>query len=288
MNKLLCPVCQSELSHGLKIWHYVCNFCKYEKAILEPVINVKAVHERIDELDREAGLKTLRVKNFNIILHKIFSIKGKSGKLLDVGCSYGWFLDLAKQDFTVLGIEPDNVVYLETQKRQLPVRNGYFPTALRENEMFDIIIFNDVFEHILDVNIILDECYKHLNKDGILVLNLPNSGGVFYGLSKLLLYFKLDAPFKRLWQEGLPSPHLHYFNLSNIKKILLNHEYKILGSGNLSSIEGAGLYERISHVQKSKKFMNTLLYILIIMLIPVIRLLPKDIIYIIAKKTDNS
>lgn len=90
--------------------------------------------------------------------------------------------------------------------RGLPVRPGYFPDALTPDESFDAIVFNDVIEHIPDIASALDACNARLSENGLLVLNLPNSRGFFYRLSKIFARLGWRNPFNRLWQKDLPSP----------------------------------------------------------------------------------
>ena len=105
MNEI-CPVCQSALSIGYRAWHWLCESCGYEKANGQPIINLHSAHQ-INEDIREKGLRALRVSNFKKLLISIKSLKPDGGRLLDVGCGHGWFLETANNDFTVLGVEPD-------------------------------------------------------------------------------------------------------------------------------------------------------------------------------------
>jgi len=49
----------------------------------------------------------------------------RNALILDVGCAHGWFLELADQDFTTIGIEPDISFYQQTKAHGLQVRNGF-------------------------------------------------------------------------------------------------------------------------------------------------------------------
>lgn len=216
MLKEICPACKSKLSNGYYPWHLLCKICNYEKANLQPTINLYSAHQLINEGARETGLRDLRISNFKKLLTSIKSLKPNGGRLIDVGCAHGWFLETVINDFDILGLEPDKNVFDATSRRGLPVRMGYFPDALNESEKFDVIVFNDVIEHIPDIENTLASCHQRLNEDGLLVLNLPSSNGIFYRLSKIFCYFGYSNFFERLWQKDLPSPHLHYFNLANL------------------------------------------------------------------------
>lgn len=280
----ICPVCKSALSAGYYSWHLQCKSCGYEKADLQPTINLHSAHQLLDENAREAGLRDLRISNFKKLLTSIKSLKPSRGRLLDVGCAHGWFLETVKNDFEVLGVEPDKNVFEATARRELPVRMGYFPDALDENEKFDVIVFNDVIEHIPDIERILNSCHQHLNMDGLLVLNLPNSDGIFYRLSKILCRLGYPGFFERMWQKGLPSPHLHYFNLANLIGLLNNNGFDVRIKGSLSTISLTGLYTRISYTGNLGIVARVFVYMSVALCLPILKILPSDIAYVISKR----
>lgn len=283
-----CPVCQTKLSPGLQAWHRLCKNCGYEQAHLQATINSQSAHQLIDETAREAGLRELRAGNFKELLEKIQSLTPGGRRLLDVGCAHGWFLDIAKNQFDVVGLEPDQAIFDATSRRGLPVRMGYFPDALREGEKFDVIVFNDVIEHIPNIRSILASCHQHLDDGGLLVLNLPNSAGLFYRLSKILCRFGSAGFFERLWQKDLPSPHLHYFNPSNLVSLLTQCGFDETASGSLPALRLAGLYERISYTGNLGRMGCALVFLGAALMLPLLNILPSDIIYVIAAKKPAS
>jgi 2-polyprenyl-3-methyl-5-hydroxy-6-metoxy-1,4-benzoquinol methylase len=159
------------MKNSLKIWHWECAKCGYEKSDFEPAINTKIVHEKIDEQQREKGLRALRIENYGTLLDAIEKIRTASGRLLDVGCAHGWFLEAAKErGFDTLGIEPDQQ-FIATAPHGITIRQGFFPDILEETAQFDVIVFNDVLEHMPDVKAVLSGCRKHLKPGGVLVIS---------------------------------------------------------------------------------------------------------------------
>ncbi|KTD82763.1 class I SAM-dependent methyltransferase [Legionella waltersii] len=278
-----CSVCGEELRSGYQAWHSICKQCKYENASLIPKINHESNHQLIDEIHRENGLRELRVKNFKNLVKKIKKLTSENSRaLLDVGCAHGWFLEAAKNDFKVLGLEPDTNIFELTSQNKFTVRNGFFPDEIKENERFDVITFNDVFEHIPNIKDILTSCNKYLNDKGLLVLNLPSSRGVFYKLSKWFCKIGFLGFFERLWQKDLPSPHLHYFNKSNLIQLLRKNGFQIIKSGSMPAIRFSGLYSRINYTGNYNIVLKILIYLGVLCLLPFLLILPKDAIYVIA------
>jgi len=281
----ICPICRSELFVGHQSWHLLCKRCGYEKGTLQPTINLHSAHQLINENARETGLRELRIGNFKNLLTNIKLLKPSGGRLLDVGCAHGWFLETAKKNgFDVFGVEPDENVFDATSRRGLPVRMGYFPDALDEGEKFDIIVFNDVIEHIPDIECVLISCHQRLNKDGLLVLNLPSNRGVFYKLSKIFCRFGFISLFERLWQKDLPSPHLHYLNLPNVIDLLKNNGFDTKLTGSLSTLRLSGLYTRISYTGNIGFVARAFVYIGAVLSLPILKILPSDIIYVVSRR----
>lgn len=201
-----CLVCAGSTRVGLFAWHRLCPSCCYESAELASVINEASAHNRVDEMDREVALRSLRAENFKVIVELIDRLAPVSARrLLDVGSAHGWFLEEASKRFDVVGIEPDTTVAERARDRGLPVRIGYFPEVLNENELFDVIVFNDVIEHIPDIKRALQASHDQLNPDGLLVLNLPRSSGVFYRVAKVCARLNWHGPFERMAEGSAVS-----------------------------------------------------------------------------------
>jgi 2-polyprenyl-3-methyl-5-hydroxy-6-metoxy-1,4-benzoquinol methylase len=280
-----CVVCHHPVHRGLTCWHARCPQCHYEAATLRVSINAPEAHASIDEEAREASLKALRQANFAEIVNYARTYAPPGGRrLLDVGSAHGWFLEAAARAFDVLGIEPDARIGSKAAQRGFPVRQGYFPDALQPQERFDVIVFNDVIEHIPDIASALRACHERLNPDGILILNLPNSRGFFYRLSKLLVRLHVAGPFERMWQKSLPSPHLHYFDNENLTRLLDSTAFELVFHRELPALRAQGLKERLGYVGNPNPLVLWGQYVVIRCLIPVLRLFPSDIIVCIYRR----
>lgn len=270
------------MNNSLKIWHWECEKCGYEKSDFEPAINEKFVHEKIDEQQREKGLRALRMGNFDKLLDAIENVHPASGRILDVGCAHGWFLEAAKnRGFDTLGIDPDQQ-FITTAPHGVSIRQGFFPDILEETEKFDVIVFNDVFEHVIDVKAVLHGCKKHLKSGGVLVINLPSSSGMFYNVARLLCKFGSCSFFSRLWQEGLPSPHLHYFNPTNLRLLLQSNGFVEVTNGRLPTLLLRGLRARVSYTGDQSFLVSLGVTFLVALAIPIISIMPGDIVYSIS------
>lgn len=280
-----CIVCGTQQHPGLAAWHAQCAACDYESAALQVAINAEADGAPVDEAAREVALKGLRQENFRVIhaLARRYA-RGDARRLLDVGCAHGWFLDTARTDFDVLGIEPDVVIGERTAARGLPVRQGYFPDALHAGETFDVIVFNDVIEHIPNIQAALDACRARLNEGGLLILNLPNGAGFFYRLSKLFARGGWAGPFDRMWQKSMPSPHVHYFRPGNLARLVGTHGFERVHSQALPALRAKGLFERMRYAGNIAGPALYLQFAAVLCTVPLLRILPSDIVVGVFRK----
>ena len=273
MSQMTCLCCNAAM-RAFNDWLSICDRCNFQFSNLQP-----GAGRGIE------GIENLRRKNFQIILSnvkKLASLEGKS--LLEVGAAEGWFLEQASQEnMDITCIEPS--AHADTLKEKgYNAIKGFFPAALEKDVCFDLIIFNDVFEHLPDPVEAIGACETHLNDDGLLILNIPNSKGLFYRLSRLLYMLGIDKPFDRMWQKGFPSPHITYFSHKNLAQFIDRHTESLIkeDSFHLSSVSRTGLRSRISSSYSG--FKKEIVFLAIYALSYIIRILPKDIMVVVWRK----
>lgn len=294
MNVVVCPICKGNLKAKHVKWVKECIQCDLLINIYNKDFKNTSVNSLIlNEVDREYSLELLRKENFREILEIIKKLNPETTlrklRILDVGSAHGWFLSLAKEDgFEIMGIEPN----LSIAKRSSPeifdhVKIGFFPDCLGEDERFDIIIFNDVFEHLIDIHAASKSCFNHLSDNGILVLNIPNSEGFFFRLSSILSRAGVHGPYTRMWQRDFPSPHFYYFNTKNLRHLITNVGFKEIFSKNILSVKIKGLWPRIRYDKNSSFIKTIIIWFLVLISIPFLVILPSDIKLQIFRKSIN-
>lgn len=248
----LCVVCGAPLRTRVADFSAQCPACGTWHSTLVPEINSAALHDPIDRADRIAGFKRLRDENNAQILDDLSADTPLEGKrLFDVGSAHGWFLEAAAgRGMRAEGIEPEQEMVEHARARGLDVRTGYFPTALADDEQADVISFNDVLEHIPDVRAALSACADHLPPGGLLSVNIPSASGLAYRIATVLARLGIRGPYLRLWQYGLPSPHVHYFTPDGLQRLVERHGFAVVRRRPLSSIRRQGLWERVHTVSK--------------------------------------
>jgi len=248
----VCVVCGASLCARVAEWSAQCPSCGTWHSTLVPEINSVELHDPIDRADRIAGFKLLRDENNAQILDDLATQMPLPDKrLFDVGSAHGWFIEAAAdRGMRAEGIEPEMEMVEHARARGLDVRPGYFPAVLADDEQADVISFNDVLEHIPDVDAALSACAQHLPAGGLLSVNIPSASGLAYRVATTLARVGIRGPYLRLWQYGLPSPHVHYFTPDGLQRLVERHGFAVVLRRPLSSIRRQGLWERVHTVSK--------------------------------------
>lgn len=181
---------------------------------------------------------------------KIISKLLKPGKVLEVGCSTGIFLNLLKdKGWEVTGIEISTKASDIAKKKGIRIINQKFE-KIEVSEKFDLIIFNHTLEHLENPIETLKKAKKLLLPKGYLYIDLPNFGGVSAKLLKIR------------WPLLLPEEHLWHFSEASLKLLLENLDFKIVYVNKSSGIWDYGnLYKGLANslVTLKKRFLKEFL-----------------------------
>lgn len=105
------------------------------------------------------------------------------GRLLDVGCSFGYLLEAAKsRGWQVSGVEISRKIvenYLGGRAGELNVFNGRLEDARYESGSFDAVTMFDVIEHLADPAATLSEVSRVLRPGGLLAVETPREESLF-------------------------------------------------------------------------------------------------------------
>ena len=105
----------------------------------------------------------------------------KNGKVLDVGCAYGFMLERFPESWQKFGMDVSYYAINKARKRlssaMLSVGNAERDLHFPQN-YFDIILLNDIVEHLKDPEKALKSAYRILKKGGIMYITTPNLNSV--------------------------------------------------------------------------------------------------------------
>jgi SAM-dependent methyltransferase len=265
-------------------WSFRCAGCGTWASTLSVSINLAETHRMLDEERRELGLAELRHRNLRVVVDRLLEAGLEPGsRLLDVGSAHGWFLQAAAdRGMRAEGIEPDEAVAARAAVGR--VRVGFFPDVLGSDEEFDAVTFNDVLEHLPDADAAVAASASHLAPGGLLSINIPNRRGLFYRLALVAHRLGLRGAFERLWQVGLPSPHLWYFDSAGLVRLGERHGLRLVRSDTLDSVRRRGLWHR-AHADRRPSPTTVIGFATVWLLAPVLNARrASDIIHLVFRK----
>jgi 2-polyprenyl-3-methyl-5-hydroxy-6-metoxy-1,4-benzoquinol methylase len=133
------------------------------------------------------------------------------GRLLDIGCGLGFFVETAAQHgWDAWGVDLNRSAVAWAQEHVHPqVGHGTVADLGFDDGAFDCVTMFDVVEHLADPRAELEEVWRVLRPGGLLVLVTPDAGAL---VSRLL------GPH---WLEMKRAPeHLQFFSVEGLARML--------------------------------------------------------------------
>ncbi len=138
---------------------------------------------------------------------------GKKGTLLDVGAATGYFVALAKdRGFDAEGVDISEHAAAAGRALGRAVRTGTIDDV---HGTFDCITMLDLIEHVPDPRAVLIKASELMRSGGVLIINAPDAGS---------LVARTLGP---RWHLISPPEHLHYFDRSNMRKLLSEEGFDV-------------------------------------------------------------
>jgi 2-polyprenyl-3-methyl-5-hydroxy-6-metoxy-1,4-benzoquinol methylase len=230
-----CPVCDSTVFEDyLTVQDYTVSQEKF-KIVNCTTCNFKFTNPRPDEnaigeyykaesyISHTNTSKGLISKIYQEV--RKFTLKGKlnlinrlspnKGKLLDVGCGTGMFLNVARENgWKVNGIEPDEGARgIAETTNQIKIKEEVLSSF--QNETFDVITLWHVLEHVHRLNETAEWLKERLAKDGSVIIAIPN-------------HESKDAEiYQAQWAAYDVPRHLYHFSQKTITALFANHGFEL-------------------------------------------------------------
>lgn len=161
--------------------------------------------------------KKIILKNMRHYLKKIHHFK-KQGNLLDIGCAFGYFLEISQSNgFNAFGIDVSKyAVEIANQKALGKIKLGTVGQVNFKHNFFNVITMFDIVEHLKSPKRDLKIIRKLLCPEGLLVIQTGDSES---------LWTKI---FKKRWHFFAPPQHIFFFNKKNIAELLKQTGFKVV------------------------------------------------------------
>jgi SAM-dependent methyltransferase len=190
-SKTACPVCGSRRSkttilrarrRGLLHWLRsprklalaACPDCDslFYEHVTAPAYERPAKHAWATEFYVEQGAA------IDALIEPIARLAGRPiGRLLELGCGYGFSLDAGRRLFgwQVLGIDPSPLAAAGSRDLRVPIVAAYAGSDENPDSSFDLVYASEVIEHVGQPREFLQICKARLAGDGVLILTTPDA-----------------------------------------------------------------------------------------------------------------
>lgn len=163
------------------------------------------------------------------------------GKLLDVGCGGGRFLNrMQKRGWRVEGSDFDEQAAQKVSyKYAIKTHVGDLTQCKLLADSFDVITLSQTIEHLYDPNATLHECLRLLKPGGLLILTTPNAESVG------------AIEFGSFWRGWEAPRHLHLFTVNSLKKLVQRAGFEVFQA--LTYSAGSSVVYRVSRANRQSR-----------------------------------
>lgn len=173
-------------------------------------------------------------------------------RVLDVGCGNGseLALPLARLGFQVTGIDIHAPSIEHARQLGVDVSNlNYVCGRVEElkSPHYDMVILSEVLEHLTEPRFLLLAAIEHLNKNGIIIVTVPNGYGEFEIDSWLFRVFRLqrivDVVARNSKQviaatDNHESGHVQFFTRRQLRRLFAECSLSVAREGVASFLAG--------------------------------------------------
>lgn len=141
-----------------------------------------------------ARLMEKNFKEVSLLLHKIFPEKGK---ILDVGCGYGHFIEIMQDcGWFAQGVDPSSGTLYHAKRKGLNVIETSVDDSSFPDNFFDVVTAFYVLEHLPDPLSTAKKIFEMLKPGGVIVIRVPHTTPIVRFLSVFTIDNNLyDAPY---------------------------------------------------------------------------------------------
>lgn len=172
-----------------------------------------------DEYSDYVADKKIIQKNFNLRLNTLKTfLKPNHTKLFEIGCAYGFFLDVAQSRFNqVQGIDitTDGIRYAR-DVLNLDVLQSDLLKHDFGDQMFDVVCMWDTIEHLRQPEQYIEKISKQMESGALLAITTGDIGSSNARIRK------------EKWRLIHPPTHIHYFSKKSMANMLNNYGFDVV------------------------------------------------------------
>ncbi len=179
-----------------------------------------AFFENVYEWQKEGKGRKVAYEKFTYRLEEIEALRPDKGSILDVGCAYGFFLDVARsRGWCTEGVElGDHAVQYARGKLGLRVHHANVLDVRLPPQTFDVVTLWDVVEHLDDPISVLMHLRRSMKNNALLVFNTPDVDSYVRKVQGLR------------WRNFIPPIHVTYFGQRAAAHLLRRTGFRLINN----------------------------------------------------------
>lgn len=181
---------------------------------------------------------------------RIIELLVEPGRLLDIGCSLGYFVEAAAaRGWSASGVEISPDASAEARGFGLDVRAGTLQEAGFPDGSFDCVTMWDVLEHVPDPVAHMLEVRRVLAPAGLVVIGTPDLG------------HPMRVIKRERWRHLKPAEHIFYFRESSISRLFQKSGFRrvrppVSGGRSFPGARAAALRSAVAGVARANDVMT--------------------------------
>jgi len=195
---------------------------------VNPVPDLSYLATHYDESYYADWMAAQRAKRLKMWDRRLRSIEkaSKKGRMLDVGCAMGTFLQLAQDSgWEIRGTEYSSYAAKYARDNlKADIFCGHLVDAHYEDSFFDVVTFWHVLEHLDDPMRYLKEANRILKRSGLLVIAVPNVNDHIMQTA----YRLVKGRQLKLFSKEDREIHLYHFSDETLKNYLVKTGFECL------------------------------------------------------------
>lgn len=180
----------------------------------------------------ERGIVSVLYRIVNLLrFREYIKLAGVKGRILDVGCADAPYFDLLKKkhpQISITGVEFKEEIAEKGRKKGRDIITGTI-MDIHKKETFDLIIMNNLIEHVTDPAREMKKAYALLKSNGHVLLETPNTDSWDHRI------------FKKYWGSLHVPRHTYLFSMRSIKQLVDRSGFQIIDSQYILSTDNWAL-----------------------------------------------
>ncbi|MFH1590869.1 MAG: class I SAM-dependent methyltransferase [archaeon] len=143
---------------------------------------------------------------------------GPKASILDIGCGDGRLLDIFREDedgdWELFGVEIDRTAEKKLKAKGIKAYFGSIDEVDLPEEKFDVIIMQQLIEHVFDPKGVVEKSYASLRKGGIMIIETPCIPSLDFMIFK-----------KRYWGGYHFPRHFNIFKKKTVRRLFKDSKF---------------------------------------------------------------